>query len=121
MFHANVLSEAKPDTIPHRRKVAPPPVKVNDEDFWVMEKYVDARWFRNRFQFKIRWEGYEEEDDTWEDTDDIDLGEAPRVLEEGDEDFDLEEDFYRRHPDAPRRTDAPAAQSRLVRHRRVCR
>ena len=45
VFHVNVLSEAKPDTIPRRRQPAPPPVKVNDEGFWVMEKYVNAQWF----------------------------------------------------------------------------
>ena len=119
VFHVNVLSEAKPDTIPGRRKPKPPPVKVNDEEFWVMEKYVDTQWFHNRFQFKIWWEGFEEDDDTWEDADDIDSGDGPRVLEEGDDDFDMEEDFYGRHPDAPRRTDPLTARSRLVRHRRV--
>ena len=45
VFHVNVLSEAKPDTILRHRQPAPPPVKVNNEDFWVMEKYVDAQWF----------------------------------------------------------------------------
>jgi hypothetical protein len=94
IFHVNVLSEAKPDTIPNRVNPLPPPVKVNDEDFWVMEKYVDAQWFRNRFQFKVRWEGFTEEHDTWENTEDIDSDDGPRLLQEGDKDFDLEEDFY---------------------------
>ena len=42
VFHVNILSEAKPNTIPRHWQPAPPPVKVNDEDFWVMEKYVNA-------------------------------------------------------------------------------
>ena len=42
VFHVNVLSEAKPDTIPRRRQPVPPPVKVNNKDFWVMEKYVNV-------------------------------------------------------------------------------
>ena len=42
VFHVNVLSEAKPDTIPRHWQPAPPPVKVNNKDFWVMEKYVNA-------------------------------------------------------------------------------
>ena len=91
-------------------RCSPPPVKVNDEDFWVMEKYVDAQWFRNCFQFKIRWDGFSEEHDTWEDADDIDSDDRPRVLGEDNDNFDLEEDFYRRHPDAPKRTNPPAAQ-----------
>jgi hypothetical protein len=95
VFHVNVLSEAVSDTIPHQRKPTPPPVKVNDEDFWVMEKYIDTQWFRNQFQFKIRWDGFSEEHDTWENADDINSDEGPQILDEGDEDLDLEVDFYR--------------------------
>ena len=42
VFHVNVLLEAKTNTILQRWQPAPPPVKVNDKDFWVMEKYVNA-------------------------------------------------------------------------------
>jgi len=45
VFHVNVLSEATPDMIPNRVNPAPPPVKVNDEEFWVIEKYLDSQWF----------------------------------------------------------------------------
>jgi hypothetical protein len=110
VFHVNVLSEAVPDMILHHQKPTLLPVKVNDKDFWVMEKYIDARWFRNWFQFKIRWDGFSEEHDTWENTDDIDSDDGPQVLEDGDKDLDLEIDFYRWHPDAARRTNPPAAR-----------
>ena len=33
VFHVNILSEAKLDTIPRHQQPVPPPVKVNDEDF----------------------------------------------------------------------------------------
>ena len=42
VFHVNVLSEATPDTIPNCVNPAPPPVKVNNEEFWVIEKYLDS-------------------------------------------------------------------------------
>jgi hypothetical protein len=102
VFHVNVLSKAVPDTIPHQHKPMPPPIKVNDEDFWVMEKYIDMHWFCNHFQFKICWKGFSEEHDTWENADNIDSDDSPQVLEEGDKDLDLEEDFYQQHPDATR-------------------
>ena len=35
-------------------------------DMYVIEKIVDHRNINNVFEFKIRWEGYGEEDDTWE-------------------------------------------------------
>ena len=77
IFNINVLSKAKPNTIPRRRNPPPAPVKVNDKDFWTMEKYIDAWWFRNRFQYKIQWEGFGEEHDMWENADDINSNEGP--------------------------------------------
>ena len=71
-----------------------------------MEKYVDACWFRNHFQFKICWENFSEEHNTWEDTNDIDSDDGPHLLEVGDNNLDLEEEFYHLHPDAPCQTDA---------------
>ena len=29
-----------------------------------MEKHVDAQWFCNQFQFKIWWEGFEDNNNT---------------------------------------------------------
>jgi len=101
--------------IPNRANPALPLIKVNNEDFWVIEKYLDSRWFRNRFQFKIRWEGFTEEHDTWENAKDIDSDTRPRLLQDRDDDFDLEEDFYRRHLDAPKRTDPPATRAQPAR------
>jgi hypothetical protein len=51
--------------------------------------------------------------------DDINADDGPRVLEDGDEDLDLEADFYRRHPGAARRTDPLAARKQLTRRRHV--
>ena len=47
VFHVNVLSKVKPNTIPQHQQPALPPVKVNNKDFWVIEKYLDTQWFRN--------------------------------------------------------------------------
>jgi hypothetical protein len=80
--------------IPHWQKLMPPPVKVNNEDFWVMEKYINTHWFCNRFQFKICWDRFSEEHNTWENADDNNSDDGPQVLEEGNEDLDLKVDFY---------------------------
>jgi hypothetical protein len=98
----------------------PLPVKVNDEDFWVMEKYIDTHWFHNCFQFKIHWEGFSEEHNTWENADNIDLDDGPQVLEEGDKDLDLKEDFYHQHPDAARWTDPPTAHRQVTQRQHTC-
>ena len=119
VFHVNVLLKVRSNTILQCQQPVPPPVKVNNEDFWVMEKYVDAWWFQNQFQFKIQWDGFSEEHDTWEDVDGINSDNGPWVLQEEDNDFNLEEDFYHRHPDAPKRTDPPAAQRHPARQWKV--
>jgi hypothetical protein len=80
-----------------------------------MEKYINACWFRNCFQFKICWDRFSEEHDTWENADNIDSDDRPQVLEDGDKDIDLEVDFYQRHPNTARWTDPPAARKQLTR------
>jgi hypothetical protein len=60
-----------------------------------------------------------EEHDTWENAEDINLDNGPQLLQEGDKDFNLEEDFYQRHPDAPQWTDPPNMHTKPTRHQRV--
>jgi len=47
IFHVNVLSEAKLDMIPKHMNPPPPLIKINGEEYWVINKYIDAQWFRN--------------------------------------------------------------------------
>ena len=54
-----------------------------------MEEILDSRMFRRRLQFKVRWEGYSTEHDSWEYATEV---HAP----------DLVQEFYRKHPAAPR-------------------
>jgi hypothetical protein len=57
------------------------------------------------FKFLVKWVGYP--DFTWEERDQIekDTKDSKQELGEDDDDFDLEEDFYTTHPDAPRPDD----------------
>jgi len=42
IFHVNVLSEAKPDMIPKHTNPPPPPIKINGEEYWVINKYINT-------------------------------------------------------------------------------
>jgi len=57
------------------------------------------------FQFLVEWEGYD--DHTWESREQIekDAKDSKQELGEDDDDFNLEEDFYSKHPDAPHHAD----------------
>ena len=57
---------------------------------------------------------FSEEHNTWENADDIDSDDGPHMLEDGDNDLDLEEEFYHQHPDTPHQTDALSQCKRLI-------
>ena len=67
IFHVGLLSWTKEDTIPGRVPASQPTVKIQDQELWVIDQFVNSRWFRGKFQLKIRWEDQGEEQDDWRD------------------------------------------------------
>jgi hypothetical protein len=58
------------------------------------------------FQFRVKWDGYDNL--MWEDHAMLDKDVAKTdhcYLWPGDDDFDMEQEFYNRHPDAPHHDD----------------
>jgi hypothetical protein len=85
-----------------------------DQELWVVDKFVNSRWFRNKFQLKVHWEDHEEDQDEWRDHDKL-MAEVAGWREElavedlPDEDpiVHLRDEYYARHPGAPRHDDPP--------------
>ncbi len=44
----------------------PPPELVEGEEEYLVEKILDSKMFRGRLKFKIKWEGYGPEHNSWE-------------------------------------------------------
>jgi hypothetical protein len=42
-------------------------VNITDQELWVIDKFINSRWFRGKFQLKVYWEDQEEEQDNWRD------------------------------------------------------
>ena len=121
VFHISLLTPVKDDRIPGRTVPAPEPITIIQkgdintpevtEQHHIMERYVDSRWIINaigewQFQFKVKWDGLENL--TWEDRTRLNEDAAKtnqQYLRPGDDDFDMEEDFYEKHPDAPHHDD----------------
>jgi hypothetical protein len=91
VFHVVKLMPVPPDPITGRHaKPPPPPEIVGGEERYEVEEVVDSRFYRRRLQYLVRWKGYGHEENSW--------------LVEGDVDApDLIAEFYRAHPNAPKR------------------
>jgi hypothetical protein len=90
VFNIVKLTTAPPDPIPGRHPQPPPPPEVIDgEDEYIVEKILDSKMFRGRLKFKIKWEGYGPEHDSWEYATEV---YAPERVA----------DFYQRNPAVPR-------------------
>jgi hypothetical protein len=108
VFHAGLLSRTQDDTIVRHHPEPAPVVRIQDKELWVIDRFVNSRWFRGKFQLKVCWEDQSEEQDDWRDYHAI-LAEASQWQDElrvqGQEDDDslglLVEEYYTRHPGAP--------------------
>jgi hypothetical protein len=122
-------AQLAPDPITIRQKGDAPDEETMVQHY-IMEKYVDSRWTKDadakwKFQFKVKWDGYD--DLTWEDCATLDEDAARtdhQYLQPGDDDFDMEQEFYNRHPGAPHhddpitdRVDALVERRTLHRHK----
>ena len=90
VFNVVKLSPAPEDPFPSRKPIPPStPEIVDGEEEWEVEEILDSRVLRNRLKFLVKWKGFGREDNSWEDSSDV---HAPELVQE----------FYRRHPGAPR-------------------
>ena len=77
-------------TIPEQRAEAPPPVQIEGELEYHVEEVLDSRLRRNQLQYLVKWQGYTEENNTWEPA--ANLEHATDAIAA----------FHRTHPAAPR-------------------
>jgi hypothetical protein len=66
VFHTSqIRPAADPDTaLPGQQQPEPPPIEVDGEDEFLVERIEDARLHYRRLQFLVKWVGYSEP--TWE-------------------------------------------------------
>ena len=121
IFHISLLTLVKEDHILGCTILPPNPITIIQEgnettpdindQYYIMEQYVDSQWIINtkgkwEFKFKVKWDGYNIL--TWESCTRLNEDAAKmnqQYLHPGDDDFDMEEDFYEKHPEAPHHND----------------
>jgi hypothetical protein len=77
VFHVSLLEPAYKDPNP-KRNVTPPPVIVNSEVEWEVEKILNSRKFRHHLEYLIKWHGYNIAKSIWESS--LNLESSPELV-----------------------------------------
>jgi hypothetical protein len=94
VFHVVKLMPVPPDPIEGRRaRPPPPPELVGGEERYEVEEVMNSRLRYRRLEYLVKWKDYGHEENSWLVEGDI---EAPELIAE----------FYRTHPNAPKRISA---------------
>jgi len=90
MFNMVKLTPAPDDLITGRKtEDHPPPIVIDGEAEWEVEEILNSHWHRRRFQYLIKWKGYDREHNPWESASEVS---APELIVK----------FHCKHPGAPR-------------------
>ena len=95
VFHASLLEPAPSNA---RYAHYPDLSQENENTEYTIEEILDCKWIRNKLHYLVKWEGYNDTDNTWEPT----------------ENFNSEslKEFHQEHPVPPRRKETPPRRGR---------
>jgi hypothetical protein len=78
VFHINLLHPYKEDKIEGRKATRPPPIEIEGEEEYEVEKILDGRMAGKKKTYYVKWKGWEEVHNTWEPIDN--LGNAQEAI-----------------------------------------
>uniref|UniRef100_A0A0W0GER4 Putative reverse transcriptase-rnase h-integrase n=1 Tax=Moniliophthora roreri TaxID=221103 RepID=A0A0W0GER4_MONRR len=94
VFHINRLSPWKGNKVNGQQAPPPEAVEVEGKEEHLVEEILDSRVYRKKLQYLVRWEGYSEEEDSWEPAENMEHAKA-KV-----------KSFHKKNPNAPARVAA---------------
>jgi len=91
VFHSDLLRPAADDLLPDQKNEPSGSIVVNDEDEWEIDDILDSRRYRRRLQYRVKWNGYDN-DLNWYNADGDEFMNAQEVVD----------DFHIRYSNKPR-------------------
>lgn len=66
VFYTNLLRPAASTPLPGQHNLPPPPVLIAEDrqTFWAVERILDSRRKRGKFEYLIRWRGFDQSHDS---------------------------------------------------------
>ena len=53
-----------------------------DDEEYVVERILDKRFYKNQLQYLVKWDGYSEEQSTWEPKENLDCPDLIKAFED---------------------------------------
>jgi len=91
VFHPDLLRSVADDLLPGQKNESSGSIVVNDEDEWEIDDILDSRRYRRRLQYRVKWNGYDN-DLNWYNADGDEFMNAQEVVD----------DFHIQYPNKPR-------------------
>ena len=84
VFHTDLLTPYRETKMHGENYQRPPPELVNNEEEFEVETILDSRIFGRgcKLQYLIKWLGYPDSDNQWEDADKVHADELVRVFQQ---------------------------------------
>jgi len=87
VFHASLLQPMKESNLPGRIIEPPPPLEIENDQYYEVEDILDCRQRGNKFEYLVSWIGYGPSENTWLPAEELSYCQ------------DLVKDFHHRYPD----------------------
>jgi len=81
VFHPDLLRPAADDPLPDQKNESSGSIVVNDEDEWEIDDILNFRRYRRRLQYRIKWNGYDN-DLNWYNADGDEFMNAQEIVDD---------------------------------------